>query len=359
MGAEDRQVGVVRLALLIAVAVDDGQVVVVVLLADKAAGVLAEGAHLVAEGQGIANQLALIQSTVDFLHYLVAHLHAHAYIHRAGLMGDVMLLAEPLQPVGPAPPGGDDGGIRRDLKAFPAPGLFDLNAEAGPVLQHQVGAAVAEEYLDTVIDQVMLNGAVNLLRLFCAHVADGAIHQLEPGADGAGADLLDLFPRGNAFDMVLRPELQVDLIGIVDHALGILLAQQLGQLAADFVGKRQLAVRKRARARETRGDMTGGLAVDAAAGLVLGAVPFFNGSALLHHDDAALASPPDQLQGSKNAGRAGADDDQIAMHAFPPPCCFDVFFVSALLKGSLILSYSKRGKSESQIMFPPKSVHCP
>ena len=89
-------------------AVDHGQVVVVVLLADKAARVLAEGADLVLERLGIPHQLRLVEHPVDRLHHLVAHLHPHADIHRARLVGDVVLRAQALQPVRPPAAGGDD-----------------------------------------------------------------------------------------------------------------------------------------------------------------------------------------------------------------------------------------------------------
>ena len=65
--------------------VDNGEVVVVVLLADKAAGILAEGADLVLEGLGIAHQLGLVQHPVHGLHDLVADLHPDADVHGAGL----------------------------------------------------------------------------------------------------------------------------------------------------------------------------------------------------------------------------------------------------------------------------------
>src|SRR5690606_29053970 len=134
-------------------------------LADKTAGVLAEGPHFVTERQRVADQLALVKSAVDFLHHLIAHFNAHADINGAGLVGDAVLFTELLQPVGSAPPGSDDGGIRRDLKALPAARFFHMHAQADPVLEDQVGAAVAKEYLYALVDQVTLDGPVNLLRL--------------------------------------------------------------------------------------------------------------------------------------------------------------------------------------------------
>ena len=61
------------------------RVVVVVFLGHKAAGILAEGAHLVAPGRRVADELALVEHLVDGFHDLVAALHPHADVHRAGL----------------------------------------------------------------------------------------------------------------------------------------------------------------------------------------------------------------------------------------------------------------------------------
>ena len=56
MAAQNGQIGVVAFQLLVAVAVDHRQVVVVVLLADEASGILAEGPDLVLEGPGPAQK---------------------------------------------------------------------------------------------------------------------------------------------------------------------------------------------------------------------------------------------------------------------------------------------------------------
>ena len=50
MRTENGQVGVAGLLYLIGMAVDQGQVIVVILLAHKTARILAEGTHLVAPG---------------------------------------------------------------------------------------------------------------------------------------------------------------------------------------------------------------------------------------------------------------------------------------------------------------------
>ena len=88
---QNGQVCVVALLLLEAVAVDDSEVVVVVFLGHKAAGILAEGTHFVVPGGRVADQLALVQDLVDLLHDLVAALDADTNVNGAGLVGNVVL----------------------------------------------------------------------------------------------------------------------------------------------------------------------------------------------------------------------------------------------------------------------------
>ena len=64
MGAENGQVGVLALALFKGMAVDHGEPVVVVLLRDEAARILAEGADLVLERRRVADELGLVEDLV-------------------------------------------------------------------------------------------------------------------------------------------------------------------------------------------------------------------------------------------------------------------------------------------------------
>ena len=91
------------------------KVIVIVLLADKAARILAERTHLVLERLRVANQLGFIKHIVDVLHHLVAHLYTHANINRPRLMRDLMLSADTLQPVRAAPPGSNHRMRRKNL----------------------------------------------------------------------------------------------------------------------------------------------------------------------------------------------------------------------------------------------------
>ena len=130
-------------------AVDHGQMVVVILLADKTAGILAKSAHLVFKGLGITNQLGLIQHVVHLLHDLVAHFHPHTDIHRTRLMSDSVAGAQLLQPVGAPAAGGNYRMLRPDVLLLPA--LSDGNARTAFAFQQQILTVPPEQDLHTVI----------------------------------------------------------------------------------------------------------------------------------------------------------------------------------------------------------------
>ena len=311
VGDEDGQVGVLALLLLEAVAIDHGQIVVVVLLSHKAAGVLAEGAHLVLPGLGVADEFGLIQHLVHLFHDLVAALHAHADVNGAGLVGDVVLGADLLQPVGTAAARADDHSIGINSMGFLVLGSLDEHALALLVFQDDVLALGAEQHLHAVVGQIVLDGQIQLLGLLGAQMTDGAVHQLQAGVDGVLADLLDVLAGVDALHMGVGTELEVDLIGVVDELLCELLADQGGQVAAHLIGEAQLAVRERACTGEAGGDGAGGAAVDAVAQLGLGAVALFHRLALFHQQDLFLAAVAQQLYSGEDAGRTGTHNDQI------------------------------------------------
>ena len=304
-------------------AVDDGEVVIIVLLRHEAAGVLTERAHLVLERGRVADELGLVQHAVDRLHDLVAHLDAHADIDRAGLVLHAVLEADLLQPVGAAAAGGDDG----------VPGLDGVvlvpivrhDAAAAAVAQDDVLARAAEEHLHAVVAQVILDAEVDLMRLLGAEVADRAVDQAQARADGARADLLDLLRILQALDVLVRAELQIDAVGVVDELLRLLLADEGGQVAADIAAQRELAVRERARAGETGRDVAIRLAVHTPASLGLRAAAVFNGLPLLNHDDLFRGAAAQQFQRREDSGRARTDNDNICVHEGSSLDC--VFFL--------------------------------
>ena len=149
MGAENREVRVVALFLLVGVSVHHGQIVIVILLTDKAAGVLAERANLVLKGPGIAHQLRFVEHPVHGLHDLVADLHANADVHSTGCVGDVVLRAELFQPVRAPAAGGHHGVLGVNFQIDLAVGHG--NAPADVLLQNQVAALIAEVHLHAML----------------------------------------------------------------------------------------------------------------------------------------------------------------------------------------------------------------
>ena len=307
---QNGQVRVVALFLLEAVAVDDGQIVVVVLLRNEAAGVLAEGAHLVAPRGRVADQLALIQDLVDLLHDLVAALNTDADVNGAGLVGNVVLGADLFQPVRTAAARGNNDLLGVDFAD--AVLLAQADALADGILEDDVLALGTEQHLNTGVGQIVLDVQVELLGLLGAQMADGAVNELQTRLNGALADVLDVGTLVDALDLRVGAKLEVNFIGVVNKLLREILADQVGKLAADLIGQGQLAVRECARAGKAGGDGTGRLAVYADAGFILGAVALFHRLALFDEQNfvggAALAQ---QLQRGENAGRAGAYDDKV------------------------------------------------
>ncbi len=105
-------------------------------------------------------------------------------------MGDVVLGAELFQPVCAAAAGADD-----HLSGIHGQGFLvalQQHALALVVLEDDVLALGAEQHLHAVVGQIVLDGQIELLGLLGAQVADGAVHQLQAGVDGALADLLDV-----------------------------------------------------------------------------------------------------------------------------------------------------------------------
>ena len=155
-----------RLELLVGMAVDHRQVVVVILLAHKPARVLAEGAHLIFEGGRIPDELGFIEHLVDPLHHFVAHLYPHADIHRAGLMGDAVGGAKLFQPIRAPAAGGHHHPLGHH--GFLLAVLLDAYPFAHIPLQHQVGAFAAKAHFYAPLLQMPLNGQINILGLLGA-----------------------------------------------------------------------------------------------------------------------------------------------------------------------------------------------
>ena len=227
-------------------------------------------------------------------------------------MGDAVLGADPLQPVGAAPAGGHDGAAGLN-DPFGLP-VGDHRAAAHGFLKHQVETLVVENQLDAVLLQILLDAKVDLLGFFRAHVADRAVHQLQSRADGAQADVLYPVGIADALHVGVGAELQIDAVGVVDGLLRQLLAHQGGQVAADLIAQGELAVGERSGSREAGGDVAVGLAVHALACFGLGAVALLDAMALLHHGDVPFIAAAQQFQRGKDPRRTRADDQNVRFH---------------------------------------------
>ena len=255
----------------------------------------------------------------------------------------MVLRADLLQPVRAAAAGADDDGIRVDGAGLLA-AIAEIYALADLVFEDDVLTLGGEEHFHAVVGQIVLDGQIQLLGLFGAEVADGAVHQLQARVDGVLADLLDVLAGVDALHMGVSAELEVDLVGVVDELLCKLFADEAGQVAADLIGEAQLAVGEGACTGEAGGDGAGGAAVDAVAQLRLGTVALFHRLALFHQQDLLLAAVAQQLHSGKDAGRAGTDDDQVVVvHFLFFLCCFDCELLQANFCGNGKVSGFARG----------------
>ena len=133
-----------------------------------------------------------------------------------------------------SPPRRHDGVRREDVHALAAVRLGHGHPLAHPVFDDEGVALVVEQDLHAVFQEVFFDGEIDALRLFRAHVADGAVHEFEPRLNGAQADLLDFVARIQPFDVFVRAEFEIDLIGIVDGLLRERFADELGQISPHF-----------------------------------------------------------------------------------------------------------------------------
>ena len=264
------------------------------------------------KGFGIADELGLIEDVVYLLHDLVAHLDAHADVDGARLVLHAVLGAYLLQPVRAAAAGGDNSVLGIELKVLVA--VVEVDAAADVAVHDEVGALGVEEHLDAVLHQPVLDGEVDVVRLLGAQVADGAVHKLQAGLDGAGAYLAHLLVVADALNVLVRAELEVDLVGVVYGLLGQALAYERGQVAADVAAQAELAVGERAGAGKAGGYVADGLAVHAHAGLGLGAAAASELAALFDHDYLLLGAAAEHLQRRENTSGARADNDDISVH---------------------------------------------
>ena len=119
---------------------------------------------------------------------------------------------------------------------------MDDNAQAFVLLQNHVVAFVAEHKLNAVFDEVLLNAVVDVLSFFRAHMADGAVYQLQARLNCVFSYLLDRLVVADAFDLCIGTKLKIDTIGVVYKLLRRILTDKSGQIAADLIAQGKLSV---------------------------------------------------------------------------------------------------------------------
>ena len=110
---------------------------------------------MLCHGAGVADQLALVENLVDLLHDLVAALDADADVDGAGLVGNVMLGADLLQPVRTAAAGGNDDLLCQHVAG--AVLLAQAHALADGIFEDDVLALGVEQHLDARVGQIILD----------------------------------------------------------------------------------------------------------------------------------------------------------------------------------------------------------
>ncbi len=313
---KDCKVGVLAFEFLITMSVDDGEVVVVILLRDESAGVLAEYANFVFERCGIADEFAFVKNGVDFLHNLVADFHPDSDIDDAGSVCDIMLRTDFFEPFRSPSTGSDDGFFGVHFFSDAVDGY--VCAFATVVFEDNVVAFRAKENIHAVRDEILLDVVIDLLRLFGAHMANGAIHEFKSRFNCLFADFLDLLFVAQAFDMLVRAEFEIDIIRIVDEFLRKILSDEFGKRTAYFVGQGKFAVRKRASTRKSGGDMAIGFAIHAFASLRFGATSVLDRLTLFKDNDFFIGTALDKFESGENARRTCADYTYVVFFHIAP-----------------------------------------
>ena len=103
----------------------------------------------------VADELALVENLIDFLHDLVAALHADANVNGAGLVGNVVLGADFLQPVRAAAAGGNDHLLGQHVAG--AVLLAQAHTLADGILENDVLALGVEQHLNARVSQIILD----------------------------------------------------------------------------------------------------------------------------------------------------------------------------------------------------------
>ena len=139
-----------------------------------------------------------------------------------------------LKPIGAAASGGHDDALGVDA-------LFSVwacgnDAATNIVLDNHVAALGAKTHLDAGIAKMVFDCEIELLGFLGAQVADRAIDHFEACLDGATANVADLCVVSRALNVLVCAKGEVNLVHLVDGLLRLPGSNQLGKVAANFIG---------------------------------------------------------------------------------------------------------------------------
>jgi len=307
---EQGEVRAVGLEVGVAVAVDRGDVAVA-LDADRAVGVHAEGADRVVEGRCVVDELALVHLAGERLQDGGGGLDAHADVDRVRAQGDAQPFALVDEPGRAVASGSGDHGVGGDARAV---GEDDARGAQVPL----TGPFLGEDTLDhrlgahrDVVAQVVTHRLEDLVGALGAHVTHRRGDESHAVQESVAADLLDLLAA--AVQLFRRAVVDPDAVDVADQRPELSLVHELVEPAADLGRDRQLAVRESAGAAPAAGDVAD-VAACATAGGPRRAGAALDVRAPLDDEDLGAVAPH-ELEGGEDAGRTGADDDDVILGA--------------------------------------------
>ena len=308
---QNRKVGIGRLLILVRMSVDYCEIVVVILLCYKSAGILTESTHFVFERVGIAYELGLVKHLVDLFHNFVSYLDSHSDIYGAGLMVDIMISTSSLQPVRASSARSHDYLVR--IYRFDVIFYFYGRALAYVVFYHEVGTLCVEHNFHTVLQKIFFNREVYLLCLFRTQMTYRTIHEFKTRLDCFFANFLYLVRLGYTLYFGIRAEFEIYAVGILYSLLRKVVSDKVRQIAAYVAAQRQFSVRESSRSGKARRNRAI-LAAHAMSRPVLGTSALFYRRTLFDYGDFLSAVFLDKLQRGKYTRGSCAYNQYVCVH---------------------------------------------
>ena len=325
---QNRDVGVFGFFILETVSVYDGKPAFVIFLRDESAGVLAERADFIVVRRDVTDKFAFVQHVVDFFHNFVATLNPDADIDDARTAFYAVLSAQIVKPVRADATDCHNHSFRLYDEFLLCNVVDEMRAFAHSVVYDKVARRRVEKNVHAVVDKEFFDAGIHLVRLFRSEMANGTIDEFQSCCDCATTDFFDL----NVFavcalDFLIRAEIEINPVGVVDKFQHGVVTDKLGKVAADFRRQRKFPVGKRARARKARGDVAVRFAIYALARFVFRAVTSVDVSSLFDDGDGFVAVLTNKFQRRENTRRSRTYNQDVAFdfrHIISPKMLFVV-----------------------------------